>query len=226
MGLFTLGTMGGFIVGFVFTRGIVSSLIVAVITAFALSAGVQFRARRRIRQFEQQLPDMLQLLAGTLRAGYSLPQGLEAVSHEIAEPMGYELTRAMTEARLGRDIEEALGGIADRLASPDFTWAVMAISIQREVGGNLNELLMTVSDTMVARERLAGEVRALTAEGKLSAAILGGLPPGLGLVMWIMNPAYIETLFSSTMGNIMVGLGILSGGIGLAWMRKVITINV
>ncbi|NNF54441.1 MAG: hypothetical protein HKN03_08365 [Acidimicrobiales bacterium] len=226
MGLFALGTMAGFIVGFVFTGGIVSALVVAVIVAFGLSAGVQFRARRRVRQFEQQLPDMLQLLAGTLRAGYSLPQGLEAVSHEIAEPMGYELTRAMTEARLGRDIEDALGGVADRLASPDFAWAVMAISIQREVGGNLNELLMTVSDTMVARERLAGEVRALTAEGKLSAAILGGLPPGLGLVMWIMNPAYIETLFTSTLGNVLVGLGILSGGIGLAWMRKVITINV
>ena len=226
MGLFFMGTVVGFILGFVFTQSVISGLVVAIVTAFGLAFGVQFRARRRIKAFEKQLPDMLQLLAGTLRAGYSLPQGLEAVSHEIAEPMGYELTRAMTEARLGREIEEALGGIAERLASPDFAWAVMAISIQREVGGNLNELLMTVSDTMVARERLAGEVRALTAEGKLSAGILGGLPPGLGFVMWIMNPAYINTLFTNTLGNIMVGLGVLSGGIGLAWMRKVITINV
>jgi tight adherence protein B len=140
--------------------------------------------------------------------------------------MGYELTRAMTEARLGREIEEALEGVATRLDSPDFAWAVMAISIQREVGGNLNELLMTVSDTMIARERLAGEVRALTAEGKLSAAILGGLPPGLGFVMWIMNPAYIETLFTSTLGKGFIVAGVISGGIGLAWMRKIITINV
>jgi tight adherence protein B len=169
---------------------------------------------------------MLQLLAGTLRAGYSLPQGLEAVSHEIAEPMGYELTRAMTEARLGREIEEALEGVATRLDSPDFAWAVMAISIQREVGGNLNELLMTVSDTMIARERLAGEVRALTAEGKLSAAILGGLPPGLGFVMWLMNPTYIESLFTSSLGKGFIVAGVISGGIGLAWMRKIITINV
>ncbi len=226
MGIFSLISIAGFGLGFLFTGSAIRGLVVAAVAALATSSGVQLKARRRIRAFEAQLPDMLQLLAGTLRAGYSLPQGLEAVSHEIAEPMGYELTRAMTEARLGREIEEALEGVATRLDSPDFAWAVMAISIQREVGGNLNELLMTVSDTMVARERLAGEVRALTAEGKLSAAILGGLPPGLGFVMWIMNPAYIETLFTSTLGKGFIVAGVISGGIGLAWMRKIITINV
>ncbi|MFW2380580.1 MAG: type II secretion system F family protein [Acidimicrobiales bacterium] len=226
MGIFGLITLTGFGLGFAFTGSFIRGLIVAAVAALATSSGVQFKARRRIKAFEAQLPDMLQLLAGTLRAGYSLPQGLEAVSHEIAEPMGYELTRAMTEARLGREIEEALEGVATRLDSPDFAWAVMAISIQREVGGNLNELLMTVSDTMVARERLAGEVRALTAEGKLSAAILGGLPPGLGFVMWIMNPSYIESLFTSSLGKGFIVAGVISGGIGLAWMRKIITINV
>ncbi len=226
MGIFGMATVAGFGLGFVFTGSVIRGLVVAAVAGFALSSGVQFKARKRVKKFEAQLPDMLQLLAGTLRAGYSLPQGLEAVSHEISEPMGYELTRAMTEARLGREIEEALGGIAERLDSPDFAWAVMAISIQREVGGNLNELLMTVSDTMVARERLAGEVRALTAEGKLSAAILGGLPPLLGFVMWIMNPSYIEGLFTKGLGQIMLVAGVISGGIGLAWMRKVITINV
>jgi tight adherence protein B len=226
MGIFALGSIAWFVVGFMFTGSFVRAIIVAAVAGMAMISGVQFKARRRVKAFEGQLPDMLQLLAGTLRAGYSLPQGLEAVSHEIADPMGYELTRAMTEARLGREIEEALGGIADRLSSPDFAWAVMAISIQREVGGNLNELLMTVSDTMVARERLAGEVRALTAEGKLSAAVLGGLPPGLGFVMWIMNPAYIESLFTSGLGQIFLVAGVISAGIGLAWMKKVITINV
>lgn len=226
MGIFGLGTIAGYGLGFLFTQSFIRGLVVAAIAGFVMIGGVQYKARKRIKAFEGQLPDMLQLLAGTLRAGYSLPQGLEAVSHEIAEPMGYELTRAMTEARLGRDIEEALEGIADRLNSPDFAWAVMAISIQREVGGNLNELLMTVSDTMIARERLAGEVRALTAEGKLSAAVLGGLPPGLGFVMWIMNPSYIESLFTTGLGQLFLGLGVVSAGIGLAWMKKVITINV
>ncbi len=226
MGIFGAGTLIGFIAGFFVIGGIIGAVIMAVGTAITLIVALNIRARRRIRKFEQQLPDTLQLLAGTLRAGYSLPQGLEAVSHEISDPMGYELRRAMTEARLGREIEDALGATAERTDSPDFAWAVMAIGIQREVGGNLNELLMTVSDTMIARERLKGEVAALTAEGKMSAILLGGLPPGLGFVMWIMNPEYINQLFVTTLGNIMLGLGIVSSLIGFAWMKKVITINV
>lgn len=211
---------------YIFTQSIIVTVILTVLFMVALIGFVRFKAARRVRAFEKQLPDTLTLLAGTLRAGYSLPQGLEAVSNEIADPMGYELRRVMTEARLGREIEESLASTAERLASPDFAWAVMAIGIQREVGGNLNELLMTVADTMVARERLKGEVAALTAEGKLSAIILGGLPPGLGFVMWIMNPDYIETLFTETLGHILLGVGVVSAAIGMAWMKKVITINV
>ncbi len=214
------------VLGFVFLGGILGGVIFAFVTGVMMILTVRFMARRRMRKFEKQLPDTLQLLAGTLRAGYSLPQGLEAVSKESAEPMGYELTRVMTEARLGRELEEALAAAAERLSSPDFAWAVMAISIQREVGGNLNELLMTVSDTMVQRERLKGEIATLTAEGKMSAILLGGLPPGLGLVMWIMNPEYINQLFVEFLGNVFLGLGIVSSIIGLVWMKKVITIDV
>ena len=216
----------GFVIGFIFLGGALGSLIFGFLVGVVMILGVRFMAKRRMRKFEQQLPDTLQLLAGTLRAGYSLPQGLEAVSKESAEPMGYELTRVMTEARLGRELEEALAAAAERLSSPDFAWAVMAISIQREVGGNLNELLMTVSDTMVQRERLKGEIATLTAEGKMSAILLGGLPPGLGLVMWIMNPEYINQLFVEFLGNVFLGLGIVSSIIGLVWMKKVITIDV
>jgi tight adherence protein B len=187
---------------------------------------VRFKARRRFKTFESQLPDTLQLLAGTLRAGYSLPQGFEVVSREIADPMGHELRRAMSEARLGRDLEDCLGGVAERLSSGDFAWAVMAIGIQREVGGNLNELLTSVADTMIARERLKREISALTAEGRVSAAVLSFLPPGLGLVMWVMNPGYVGLLFSEFIGNVLLAMGLVSGFIGLAWMKKVITVDV
>ncbi len=208
--------------GMLLAGGLIGGLIFAVIGAFMQIFVLRFKAQRRMRKFEQQLPDTLQLLAGTLRAGYSLPQGLEAVSHESADPMGFELRRVMTEARLGREMEEALAAAAERLSSPDFAWAVMAISIQREVGGNLNELLMTVSDTMIARERLKGEVAALTAEGKASAILLGGLPPGLGFVMWLMNPEYIELLFTETLGKIMLVAALRDPlTIGMTWMKKV-----
>jgi tight adherence protein B len=213
-------------VSLVLVRSILATLLIGALGLLGPILFLRFKVSRRQRKFEAQLPDALQLLAGTLRAGYSLPQGMEAVSHEIEDPMGVELRRVMTEARLGRELEEALEAAAERLDSPDFAWAVMAIGIQREVGGNLNELLMTVSDTMVARERLRGEVKTLTAEGKMSAIILGGLPPGLGFVMWLMNPEYINKLFTESMGQALMGLAVLSATIGLLWMKKVITINV
>ena len=168
-----------------------------------------FLANRRRKQFEALLPDTLQLLASTLRAGYSLMQGVEAVSQEVSEPMGRELRRVVTEARLGRPLEEALDGVAERMDSGDFAWAVMAIRIQREVGGNLAELLVTVAETMTERERLRRDVNALTAEGKISAIVLGLLPVGLGLFIYTANPGYMDPLFDETVGKIMLGGSIL-----------------
>ncbi len=212
--------------GLVATGSLFVAAIVGLLAAGLGYAALQITARRRLKAFEAQLPDTLQLLAGTLRAGYSLPQGLDAVSHEIDDPMGQELRRAMTEAQLGRELDDALANIAERLDSGDFAWAVMAIGIQREVGGNLAEVLLTVAETMIQRERLNREVNALTAEGRVSAAILSMLPPGLGFVMWIMNPSYVGVLFSRTIGLVLIGLAVVSGLIGLAWMKKVITIDV
>ncbi|MEM9130963.1 MAG: type II secretion system F family protein [Actinomycetota bacterium] len=227
-GMFILGAIVflSSMLGLVVTRSVLAALIFGVFAVAVTFFIVRYLGARRLKTFESQLPDTLQLLSGTLRAGYSLPQGLEAVSNEIADPMGQELRRAMTEARLGRDMEDALTGIADRMSSPDFAWTVMAIGIQREVGGNLNELLMSVSDTMVARDRLKREISALTAEGKMSAGVLSFLPPGLGAIMWIINPEYISVLFTETMGNVLLGLGVLSATVGLAWMKKVITVDV
>ncbi len=111
--------------------------------------------------------------------------------------MGLELRRVVTEARLGRPLEEALDGVAERMASPDFAWAVMAIRIQREVGGNLSELLLTVAETMIQRERLRRDVAALTAEGRMSAYILIALPIGLGAVMFVMNKDYTSKLLTT-----------------------------
>ena len=212
--------------GLVVTRSVLASALLALLACSISFFVVRLLGRRRFKAFESQLPDTLQLLSGTLRAGYSLPQGLDAVSNEVADPMGAELRRAMTEARLGRDLEESLSGIADRLSSADFSWTVMAIGIQREVGGNLNELLMSVADTMVARERLKREIAALTAEGRMSAGVLSFLPPGLGAIMFVLNPDYISLLFSELLGNILLGLGVVSALVGLAWMKKVITIDV
>jgi tight adherence protein B len=214
------------VVGLFLTGGILGGLVVGGIAALVPISVVNFLAGRRRKAFMAQLPDMLSLLSGTLRAGYSLMQGIEAVSQEVTDPMGIELRRVVTEARLGRPLEEALETSAERMDSPDFGWAIMAIRIQREVGGNLSELLMTVADTMIARERLRRDVAALTAEGRVSAVILGLLPLGLGAIMFVLNKEYTSVLFNDTLGQVMLGLAIVAMGIGFLWMRKIINIEI
>jgi len=200
--------------------------IVFLVLGLALPpAALSFMAARSRKKFVGQLPTMLQLLASSLRAGYSLLQGCEAVSHEIGGPMGAELKRVLSEARLGRPIEEALEEAARRMGSADFDWVVMAIKIQREVGGNLAELLDTVSDTMRARSRLRGEVKSLTAEGRISAIILGIMPPGLGVAMMVLSPGYLNPLFQMRTGQIMLGASILAIFAGFAWMQKIIKVD-
>jgi tight adherence protein B len=173
-----------------------------------------------------QLPDTLGLLAGTLKAGYSFMQGVEAVSQEVEDPMGVELRRVVSEAQLGRPVEDALESAAERMESEDFAWAVMAVKIQREVGGNLAELLLTVAETMTSRSRLRGEISALTAEGRMSAIILGILPPGVGAVMYVLNKEYMVVLFEESIGIAMLVAAVLSMIVGFAWMLKIINIKI
>ncbi len=213
-------------VGALLTKGPIIG-VVALVLGFVLPfEAVVFVAYRRRRKFVKQLPQMLQLLGSSLRAGYALLQGCEAVSKEIADPMGAELRRVMAEARLGRPLELALEDAANRMNSPDFAWAVMAIGIQRDVGGNLAELLDTVAETMVARNRMKAEVKALTAEGRMSAMVLGFMPPGLGVAMMVISPGYLNPLFSSSTGHIMLGACGVMMLLGFAWMRKIIEVKI
>jgi tight adherence protein B len=208
------------------SRNFLVALIVAALLVLLAPAVLNFMAGRRKRKFEGQLPDTLQLLAGTLRAGYSMMQGVEAVSQEIQEPMGRELRRVVTEARLGRPLEEALDAVAERMGSNDFAWATMAIRIQREVGGNLSELLMTVADTMTHRERLRRDVKTLTAEGRMSAYVLGVLPLGLGLAMYTLNPDYMSLLWEDGIGQALLAGGLVLMLGGFFWMAKIVKIEI
>jgi tight adherence protein B len=210
----------------VLTRSPFIFLIVLVVVALLPPAALSFLSNQRRRQFEAQLPDTLQLLSGTLRAGYSMMQGVEAVSQEVSEPMGRELRRVVTEARLGRPLEESLDAVAERMDSKDFAWAVMAIRIQREVGGNLSELLMTVAETMTQRERLRRDVKSLTAEGRISAYVLAVLPVALAIAMYVINPDYMTVLWDENIGRIMLGGGALLMVGGFLWMQSIVKIDV
>ena len=202
------------------------ALVLSAIVAIAPFLVLEFRRKRRLRKFECQLPDTLNLLSGSMRAGFSFAQGLETVADEASEPSRRELQRVFAESRLGRPLEDSLEEAANRMHSVDLTWAVMAIRIQREVGGNLAELLDTVARTMTERERMKGEILALTAEGRMSAWVLGVFPPVFALILYVVQPVYMSLLLSEAIGVMAVVVSAVMACFGFVWLRKIMKIEV
>jgi tight adherence protein B len=184
------------------------------------------RVAKREAAFLAQLPDTLQLLAGSLQAGYGFMQAIDTVAKEASPPASTEFARVLAEARLGMPIDEALNAMAERVGGEDFRWVVLAINIQRQVGGNLAALLTTVANTLREREYVRRQIKVLSAEGRLSAVILVALPFLLAGYISVVNPGYLQQLTEVTIGKIMIVMGIVLMGIGIAWMRKIIKIDV
>jgi tight adherence protein B len=205
------------------TAGLVIGLLLGW---FASRAFLRRRVAKRRAAFADQLPDMLQLLVGALQAGFSLPQALDTVVREDTQPIAGEIARALARTRLGASLEEALEIVAHRMGSADFVWLVMAIRIQRHVGGNLAELLLTTVHTMRERSALRRQVRALSAEGKLSAYVLIGLPIMLALWMYISRREYIAPLYTTPLGMVLLGSGITCVALGWFWMSSLIKVKV
>lgn len=185
-----------------------------------------FKRSRRLKAFNGQLAGCLQLMAGSLKAGLSLAQSLDGVVREGQDPLSGEFRRALVETRLGVPIEDALESIGDRMESPDFEWTVMAIKIQRDVGGNLAELLLNVAATLREREYLRRQVKALSAEGRFSAYILLALPPCIILYMASTNPTYLSPLTHTPMGYFMIGIMVSLMMLGAFTMKKIVKVEV
>ncbi len=183
-------------------------------------------ANRRARKFESVLPDVMMLVATSLSSGFSLLQALDSVARDAAEPAAKEFSRALAESRIGADISDALEHVAVRMASDNMRWAVMAIRIQREVGGNLADTLRTTAATLREREMLKRHVKALSAEGRLSAYILIALPIGVLLFSMWSNYDYVSLLWTTLPGLVMTVMGILAMLVGILWMRKTVAIEV
>jgi tight adherence protein B len=185
-----------------------------------------FKRSRRRKAFGRGLPDTLQLMAGSLTAGLSLAQSIDTIVNEGTEPIASEFRRVLVETRLGVSLETALEGVAERFESKDFAWVVMAINIQRRVGGNLAELLETVAGTIREREYMRRQVAALAAEGKLSAFVLGGLPPLFFIYLLITRYEYVGVLFSRPLGWLMLGGSVVILGVGAFWMSRIVKVEV
>jgi len=221
-----LAAVGGGLLALVLGQPLVLMLIVGAATGTIPFIMLKLALRKRDQKLRDQIPDVLTIMASSLRAGHSFLQALDTVSKEIEEPAATEFNRAIAEIRLGRPTEEALNSMADRVGSEDFKWAVLAINIQREVGGNLAEILDTVADTIRDRARIRRDVDTLTTEGRLSAYILLAMPFAIAGYLMIVNPSYLELLWTTLPGVVMLVIAGCLMSVGTVWMRKIIKIDV
>ncbi len=202
--------------------GAIVGLLLAATSPAVARVVLEQLARRRRSKFDAQLADTLELMAGSLRAGHGLAQAVDTVAKESESPTSEEFQRVTIETRLGRDFVESLSALAGRARSEDFSWVVQAIEIQREVGGDLAEILDTVRETIRDRTRVRRQVSALSAEGRLSAWVLMVLPFGLGGMVAATNPHFMQPLFTTGTGHVLVGAGAVLMVVGGIWLRKIV----
>ena len=205
--------------------GVAVAMAVGAAVGLAPPAVVAVAAARRQRRFAADLPDVLALLAGSLRAGFPLDQALRTVATEAGGPVGTELRRVAAETALGRTLPGALTAAGERMASEDIGWVGVAVEIHQQAGGNLAEVLDTVAATVAGRQQLRREVASLTAEGRLSAVVLGLLPPGLTVVISVVNPGYLSALLGDPQGRVMVVSSLVAMLVGFWWMQRIVRIE-
>jgi tight adherence protein B len=202
------------------------------LTLAALVAGVSalptllhVKARRRVRSFDEQLPDTLQTMAGSLKVGHSFDQTLQAIIDKGAPPASEEFERVLSETRLGRPMDESLESLNARVGSQDLEFVLMSVRIQRKVGGSLAGLFETVSDTVRERQQFRRKVRALTATARTSAWVLTALPILTGLLISVVNPGYLSPLFTTTTGQVVVGCCVVMMAIGGFVLQRIANVK-
>ncbi|MBP1135376.1 tight adherence protein B [Arthrobacter sp. PvP023] len=222
--LVVAGAIVGALVGLVIGVPVVSVLLV-ILAPFVGHLVLGFLAGKRRARFDQQLGDTLQLLAGGLRAGHSILRAIDAAAAESQSPTSEEMRRVITETSLGRDLLASLTDTSERMKNEDFVWIAQAIQINREVGGNLAEVLDQVNETIRERSEIKGHIKALAAEGKFSAYILIAMPIGIVLMLMGVNPGYMDAMFTHPLGWAMIAASVVFMTIGSLWMRKIIDLK-
>ncbi len=215
----------GFVLGGRFLSGIWIWVAVGVMGWLPIFV-LRWKKRRKTAQFENQMPEAMELLARSLRAGHTLPATMELVAQEIQPPLGKEMRITYEEQRLGLSVPQALRRMGERVASQDLRFFVTAVLVQNESGGNLAEILENIGSLIRERMQLKGKVQTLTAEGRFSALVLMGLPVVTFLGLYFMNRNYIMILFSDPLGKSMLSAAICSMGIGAWVMKKMVSIKI
>ena len=224
-----ISMFGFFALGYfvLFGQQIVMAIVSGFVGFFAPRIYVSRLTSSRLITFENQLPDTLGLWVNALRSGYSVLQSMEAISRDAPEPTATEFKRVVQEVQLGIDNEDALEHLLNRVESEDLDLVITAVNIQREVGGNLAEILDVISHTIRERIKLKGEIRVLTAQGRITGYLISFLPIILALFLYTINPGYMGNLFENRVcGWPLLGIGLALIGIGFAIVQKIVDIDI
>lgn len=221
--------IAGFGVGvlaFLFSRSLVAMFLTAFVVMTIPFIYVYIRRMRRFRNFVEQLPDALELMVRSLQAGHSFSSALQMVATEMPEPIAREFGKAYEEQNLGLNIKSALENLVERVPIMDLKLCVTAVLIQREIGGNLSEVLRNISHTIRERFRIQGEIRTKSAQARLSGYIVSALPFFLFFWINLVNPGYMKTLYEHPYGYYILGTGIVMQIVGWLIIRKIVDIKV
>ena len=210
---------------YTFTNNLLLTVVAILLVAISPFIFIKFKASQRIKKFHEQLPDTLQLIGGSLKAGYSFNQALGMVQDETKPPISDEFKRVLSEIRMGSPEKDALDNMAKRINSEHLDWTVMAINVQREVGGNLAEVMEIIASTIRERDRVMNQIKALTAEGRISAYILIALPIVVGGILSILNREYVSLLVTTKLGLIITAIAFTLMVIGSVWIIKIVRVD-
>lgn len=215
------------LLGLIFCRGrLLQTLLCLFAGLFLPQLYLLQKEKASMSALSGQIADSLILMANSLRAGHSLLQSMEMVAREMEPPISREFRRALQEMNLGIPVETALAAMGDRAGNEDLELMVTAVLIQRQVGGNLAEILDTIAETIRERVRIQGEIRTLTAQGRISGIIVCLLPVAIGGFITVANPGYINDLFTHPLGKVMVAIGVAGQLLGIFAIRKIIQVDV
>jgi tight adherence protein B len=213
-------------VAFFLKKDIVVTVGACLAGFFAPRLYIKVLRGRRLKAFNNQLGDTINLMVNGIRAGYSILQAMESVAHEMGPPIADEFNRVVQETRLGISLEEALDHMLRRVPSDDLDMLITAINVQREVGGNLAEVLDSISFTIRERVRIKGDLAAKTGQSRLSGYMVGLIPIALGGFLYLLNPDYVGQLLDHICGYIMIGVAVLGIVLGFVVMNKIMQIDV
>lgn len=212
--------------GWLLSGNIGLAIVLSILGLITPKLMVNYFITKRIKQINAQIGDCLTIIANSLRAGYSFIQSMEMVGKEMPDPIAKEFARTFREINLGTPTEEALLNMSSRVGSDDLDLVVTAVLIQRQIGGNLAEIMDNISHTIRERIRIKGEIKTLTAQGRISGLIIALMPPILIAILLVINPAYMTQLFKDPKGLIMIGAGVVSEIFGIMMIKRIIDIEV